>query len=133
MEQSNLHKKVQKSIRIHTQIVSIQNHSHPYLSSSFSSSSSSSSSSSTSSFLLSSSSRSSPLQNERPTRSYPLLILLSFYYTLVPHLSSIYKSSYSYFHFSISSSSLMTFMSRFDKLQIYPCLFPGFSDFTFCI
>ena len=28
---------------------------------------------------------------------------------------------------------LMTFISCFDKLQIYPCLFPGFSDFTFCI
>ena len=66
-----------------------------------------------------------------PKKIRPNLVLSPFYFYFP--LITIGSSNYIlfapylwYFYNSISSSYIMTFVSYFEKLQIYPCLFSGF-------
>ena len=73
-----------------------------------------------------------PLYIFAPKKIRPNLVLYPFYFNFP--LITIRSSNYIlfapylwYFYNNIFSSYIMTFVSCFDKLQIYPCLFSGFS------
>ena len=78
-----------------------------------------------------------PKKNERPTfELIHFLVLFSYFITPRSSISPLFAINYSYFYNSIISYYHMTFVSYFDKLQIYPflsCTNSGFLHFHVCI